>query len=86
MFFQIDHIAVDYDRRSLSLTENEAPMFTWAVKHTESGEKQSAYHITVTAGDIVVFDSGEVQTNIQRAAYGGQALISGEIYTVTLTV
>ena len=29
MFFDIEHIAVDYDRRALSLTDNPTPIFTW---------------------------------------------------------
>ena len=84
MLFKIDHIAIDYDRRPLSLTDNATPVFTWSARHTEKGEYQSAYSLTVTCGEQTVFASGEVKTRAQRATYSGAPLTSGEIYTVTV--
>lgn len=85
MFFQIEHIAIDYDRRPLSLTGNDTPVFTWAVRHPEPGACQSAYALTVTCGDRTVY-TANAETDVQRAVYSGEPLVSGEIYTVNLTV
>ncbi len=86
MLFKIEHIAIDYDRRQLSLTDNTHPVFSWAVRHAEGGEYQSAFSLTVSNGKQTVFESGEIKTNVQRAVYSGAPLVSGEIYTVSLTV
>ena len=86
MYFQIEHIAIDYDRRPLSLTDNAAPVFTWAARHTEQGEHQSAYRLTVACGAQVMYDSGEIRTAVQRAFYNGEPLMSGEIYTAILVI
>ena len=86
MFFEIQHISVDYDRRVLSLTENPNPVFTWSARHTQNGAYQSAYSITVACEGTCLWDSGEIRTARQRAEYAGAPLCSGEIYEVTLVL
>ena len=86
MFFEIEHIAIDYDRRALSLTSNPTPVFTWAARHSENGAYQSAYSVTVQNREKTVWESGEVKTGKQRATYAGEPLQSGECYTVTVTI
>lgn len=86
MFFQIEHIAIDYDRRTLSLTDNSTPTFTWAARHGRDGERQSAYTLTVSHNGDTIWSSGEVKSAAQRATYAGPALCSGEVYTVTLVI
>ena len=86
MFFCIDHIAVDYDKRPVILTDSAAPVFTWAARHSDNGACQSAYSVTVSCAGKTVWESGEVKTNAQRAVYAGEALVSGEYYTVTVVI
>jgi len=86
MLFQIEHIAIDHDKRALVLTNHNTPLFTWAVRHQKADQAQSAYRVRVTCKDELVWDSGEVKTAAQRAVYGGKPLASGEFYTVSVAV
>lgn len=86
MFFQVESISIDYDKRPIVLTDSQKPIFTWVAKHSEDGAYQSVYELTVTDGKGVVWQSGEVNTKDQRAVYGGDALVSGEFYTVTVVL
>jgi len=84
MYFQIQQIAIDYDRRDLVLTDSANPVFTWAARHSERGAYQAACALTVSDETQVLWDSGWVNTRQQRATYQGAALKSGCCYTVTL--
>ncbi|MBO5271185.1 MAG: family 78 glycoside hydrolase catalytic domain [Clostridia bacterium] len=88
MLFSIDRITVDHDVRPLVLTDAERPMLAWSAKSERDGAYQSAYRLTVIeqGSGTLLWDSGRVSTAEQSVRYGGAALTSGEICTVTLVL
>ncbi len=57
------------------------PRFSWKLKSDRQGVAQTSYRITVTAGELSVWDSGEVQSNETRfIRYAGAALQSRSRY------
>ena len=86
MYLNVNQIAVDYDVRGIILTDSERPVFSWSVYSDCKGGCQSSYCLSVSDKNTKVWESGEICTKEQRAVYGGVALVSGEYYTVSVTV
>ena len=86
MYLNIERISVDHDARALVLTDSERPIFSWTAQSDGDGGVQRSYRVVVSYARGVVWDSGEIQTKKQSAVYGGAPLVSGEKYTVTVTV
>ncbi len=86
MKLSVNKILVDYDSRSLVLTDRARPVFSWSLVGGAQGVFQSTYRIMVRCGDADVYDSGEVLGKSQSAVYSGAPLVSGEVYTVFVTV
>ena len=84
MYFQIEKFAVNYNERPGTLVA-DAPVFTWAARHSADDQHQSAYSLTVSRKGEAVWETGLVEASSQRAVYRGPALESG-LYDVTLTI
>ena len=84
MYFQIEKFAVNYNERPGTLVA-DAPVFTWAARHSADGQYQSAYSLAVSRNGEAVWETGLVETASQRAVYAGPGLESG-LYEVTLTI
>lgn len=78
MDFIVKHLAVDGDANYGSITDNPTPVFSWAVEHSEDGQYQTAYRVTVRTAEKPKWDSGWIEDESQSVAYGGEALETGE--------
>lgn len=60
------------------------PRFSWALNHTERGQKQSAYQVVVATKpgfEVAVWDSGrQASSQSTHVVYAGKALESGQSY------
>ncbi len=65
-----------------------SPSFSWKMRSTVLGQRQTAYAITVAAPDgTLVWDSGRVESDRSvEIAYGGETLSPSTRYTWRLTV
>ena len=86
MYFYVDDLYVDYAKKSPIITDNATPVFCWSAVHEQDGQGQSAYEITVKNGNEVMWQSGEVQSSLQRAEYAGSPLQSEVNYTVSVCI
>ena len=86
MYFYVDDLYVDYEKKSPIITDNATPVFCWSAVHEQDGQGQSAYEITVKNGNEVMWQSGEVQSSLQRAEYAGSPLQSEVNYTVSVCI
>ena len=86
MFFCIDRIAIDYDRRPLVLIDNQTPIFSWAARHSEDGAYQTACRVVVNQNTATLWDSGWVCTRQQQLTYAGAPLPSDVILEVQVTL
>ncbi|MBR5867810.1 MAG: hypothetical protein IKZ21_00070, partial [Clostridia bacterium] len=84
MYFQIENLMVNYNKNPGTLVA-DAPVFTWAARHSEDDQHQSAYSLTVSRGGELICETGWVDCVTQRAVYAGPDLESG-LYDVSLTI
>ena len=84
MYFQIENLTVNYNKNPGTLVA-DAPVFTWAARHSEDGQHQSAYSLAVSRGGETVWATDWVERTAQRAVYDGPALESG-LYDVSLSI
>jgi len=69
---QIDPVGLD----------NPAPVFSWKMRSSVIGQRQTAYQLTVKTGETTVWDSGKVESDASVGiVYGGEALRSSTAYT-----
>ena len=68
------------------MTDNAAPVFCWSAVHDQNGQRQSVYQIAVKNEYEILWDSGEVQSALQKAIYAGKPLKSEASYTVSLQI
>ena len=60
------------------ISETKNPVFSWAAISDSPGAYQSAYQITVKAGDDLLWDSKKTESRKQSAVYAGTPLPPGE--------
>ena len=81
-----------YDMMTEDLVEpigidDSTPTFSWKMASKVIGQKQTAYQLTVKQGEVIVWDSGKVDSDESVGiVYGGQALTSSTEYTWSVTV
>ena len=67
--------------------DDPTPTFSWKMASKVIGQKQTAYQLTVKQGEVIVWDSGKVDSDESVGiVYGGQALTSSTEYTWSVTV
>ena len=65
--------------------DNPNPVFSWKMKSDVLGAAQTAYAITVTDGENVLWNTGWVESDLSVGiAYAGKALQSSVRYTVSV--
>jgi len=75
------------DRSNPVGLDNPNPSFSWKMKSSVTGQRQTAYQLTVKQGNTVVWDSGKIESDISVGIiYDGSPLISSTQYTWTVTV
>ena len=86
MKLSVNKILIDYDHRSLVLTDRANPVFSWSIAGGVEGGAQASYRIEVKCSGRTVYDSGELRSELQSAVYGGDPLKNNAVYTVTVSV
>jgi len=67
--------------------DNPNPVFSWKMQSSVLGQCQTAYRIVVQNADIVVWDSGKVESDVSVGiVYAGASLTSSTDYTWKVTV
>lgn len=79
-------LRVDHLRSPLGLG-SKRPRFSWKIKSNEKNVYQISYHITVTCGKQILWDSGIIKSrDTQNIFYNGEALKSRQILEWTVEV
>lgn len=78
---RMEHGRTDPSR--VCITEQDQPLFSWAVAALE-GERQAAYRLNVGQRGREAWDSGWVESACQEHRYGGEKLEAGEIYRLSV--
>ena len=73
--FEPINIKVNYTRPEYAIADTGTPVFSWGV----SGKEQSAYKLTVTFKDKLLWDTGIVKTEQTSCIYDGLPLPSGAV-------
>jgi alpha-L-rhamnosidase len=62
-------------RQDVPCIDEAAPRLSWALESSERAKRQSAYRVLVSAGEVVLWDSGRVQSSSSvDIVYAGRAL------------
>jgi alpha-L-rhamnosidase len=62
-------------RRDVPCLDEPAPRLSWALESAERDKRQTGYRIRVTSGDVLLWDSGRVESaNTVDVVYAGRAL------------
>ena len=74
-----NRIRLEYGRTyedGYCVIESKKPVITWAVDSCKA--PQAAYRLRVICGERILWDTNWVETDEQKAVYGGEAFIPGE--------
>ena len=86
-YTEIKNLTVDYVTNPCGI-DNETPVFSWNMESDITGQKQTAYEITVTdENGATVWDTEKVESDVSIGIpYAGDALQSSAKYTWSVTV
>ena len=70
----------------IGIDENK-PEFSWKMKSSAVGQKQTAYRIKVYSGKNLIWDSNKIMSDTSvNVTYGGDELLPSTLYNWTVTV
>ena len=73
--FKPINLKVNYTKPEYAVSDNQKPVFSWGV----FGKEQTAYRITVSFADNILWDSGFVKSEQTSCEYSGLPLPSGAV-------
>ena len=86
MDLQLEHITVEYQPGPLGI-DTQKPRFSWQLRSDKSNTVQESYSITVSASSVVLWKTGDVQSDRSHLVkYEGKPLSPKTRYQVTISV
>lgn len=82
-FYPIE-LKTNYMKSEYAVAENKEPVFSWGAANSKKNAYQKSFHIVLSSGGDILWDSGEVISKEQAVKYDGNNLKAGAYHEWTL--